>query len=216
MSAKNRKNTTTQYHAPLVAGFTLIEIMVSVSIFVIVALIATGAFITANRVNKKAQAIKLVMDNLNFAVDSMVIKMRQGGAFYCLDEDEPSDSFGWIYNDGEDCGSDGRGFGVAFVTPRWDAEGHSKVVYRFNEDSNGIGAIQLWQEGGAGIDTDGHFVDITSRENMDIEYVNFGVSGTPSSGTRSVAKLVLVIEGTATVAGETSSFALQTTVSERQ
>lgn len=61
------------------SGFTLVEIMVAISIFSIVALITTGALISANRVNQKVQATKLVMDNLNFALDSMLFKMRKSG-----------------------------------------------------------------------------------------------------------------------------------------
>lgn len=59
-------------------GFTLIEIMVSVSIFIVVAFVVSSVFLTTNAATKKAQAIKIAMDNLNFALDSMVFKIREG------------------------------------------------------------------------------------------------------------------------------------------
>lgn len=59
-------------------GFTLIEIMVSVSIFVIVAFIVTSVFLTVADASRKAQEIKVAMDNLSFALDNMTIKIREG------------------------------------------------------------------------------------------------------------------------------------------
>jgi len=73
-------------------GFTLVEIMVAVSIFAIVATIAVGALLSANAVNQKAQAIKLAMDNLNFAVDSITIRMRQGTNFVSSQTVVPNDT----------------------------------------------------------------------------------------------------------------------------
>lgn len=59
-------------------GFTLIEIMVAVSIFIIVAFVASSAFITVNNANKKAQAIRLIVDNLNFTLDGMTYRLAEG------------------------------------------------------------------------------------------------------------------------------------------
>ncbi|MEK7587015.1 MAG: type II secretion system protein [Patescibacteria group bacterium] len=64
-------------------GFTLVEIMVAVSIFVVVAMIATGALITASDINRKAQAIKLAVDNVNFALNKMAFEMKLGGIYRC-------------------------------------------------------------------------------------------------------------------------------------
>lgn len=69
--------------ARLVSGFTLIEIMVSISIFSVVMLIVIGALLMLNDANKKAQAIRAVVDNLNFAVDDMTRSMRTGRDFKC-------------------------------------------------------------------------------------------------------------------------------------
>ncbi len=59
-------------------GFTLIEMMVAVSIFVIVAFIVTTTFISAMDAYRKAQAIRLVTDNVNFALGAMLIDLREG------------------------------------------------------------------------------------------------------------------------------------------
>jgi len=69
---------------PTIRGFTLVEMMVAVSIFVIVAFIVTSAFLVLADANRKAQNIRLVMDNLNFAIDAMALKMREGSNFSCV------------------------------------------------------------------------------------------------------------------------------------
>ena len=78
------------------AGFTLVEMMVAVGIFVIVAFIVTTAFLTLADANRKAQNIRLVMDNLNFAIDSMALKMREGSGYA-----ELSSPNGVSFNDSE-------------------------------------------------------------------------------------------------------------------
>ncbi|HVU06674.1 MAG TPA: prepilin-type N-terminal cleavage/methylation domain-containing protein [Candidatus Paceibacterota bacterium] len=64
-------------------GFTLIEVLVSVSIFAMVMLIATGSVFSIVAANKKTHAIKSVMTNLNFALESMMRDMRLGSRYAC-------------------------------------------------------------------------------------------------------------------------------------
>lgn len=62
-------------------GFTLIEMMVSVSIFVIVAFIVVSTLLTLSYAYKKAQKMRLLMDNFNFALQSMSINIREGVSY---------------------------------------------------------------------------------------------------------------------------------------
>lgn len=62
-------------------GFTLIEIMVSVALFAIVVTVSMGALLTVVDTNRKAQTLQLVMNNLNFAIESMVREMREAVDF---------------------------------------------------------------------------------------------------------------------------------------
>lgn len=68
-------------------GFTLIELMVSVSIFIIVAFIVTGTFIIAMDAYRKAQQIRLVIDNVNYAMDAMVLEIREGTNYKSISPD---------------------------------------------------------------------------------------------------------------------------------
>jgi prepilin-type N-terminal cleavage/methylation domain-containing protein len=53
------------------AGFTLIELMVAMSIFSIVMVMSMTSVFTIISVNRKAQSLSSIIDNLNFAVESM-------------------------------------------------------------------------------------------------------------------------------------------------
>jgi len=70
----NNKNTT--------GGFTLIEMIVSLAIFTVVAVIAVGALIKILDANKKAINLKTVTNSLNFALESMTREMRVGSKYY--------------------------------------------------------------------------------------------------------------------------------------
>ncbi len=64
-------------------GFTLIELMVSVSIFAIVVLVSITAILAIVEANKKAQALDDVINNMNFSVESMVRDLRTGYNYTC-------------------------------------------------------------------------------------------------------------------------------------
>jgi len=62
-------------------GFTLIELIVAVGVFLVVMLIASGALISIIESNKKAQSFKAVMNNLNFAFEGMTRTIRVGKGY---------------------------------------------------------------------------------------------------------------------------------------
>jgi len=62
-------------------GFTLIEIMVSLAIFSIVVVVATGALLSTIDATKKAQATQTVLTNLNLALEGMTREIRVGSNY---------------------------------------------------------------------------------------------------------------------------------------
>lgn len=64
-------------------GFTLIELMVSVTIFIVVMTISLGALLTMSAADRRAEAIKSVMNNLSFAMESMTRTIRTGYDYGC-------------------------------------------------------------------------------------------------------------------------------------
>lgn len=66
-------------------GFTLIELMVSLTIFSIVMMVSVGALLSIIDINAKAQALYSATTNLSFALDSMTREIRTGYHYYCKD-----------------------------------------------------------------------------------------------------------------------------------
>ena len=193
------------------SGFTLIEMMVAISIFSIVALIATSALITASRVNQRAQALKIATDNLQFALSSMAFKLRQGGNYRCITGDVSSLNPAMEPSAAKDCrvicGS-GGGKAIVFSTPKWGES--KKVAYRWNEVSKGL---EYWTEKEDGSNTG--FLPITTA-NLEINNLRFYVDhAVDDLGSPGSPRVFLTMVGTAKSAHDQAQFQLQTLISER-
>ena len=66
------------YHSP---GFTLIELMVAMSLFVIVIGIASGTFIRSLRTQRQVVGLMAANDNASFTLEQMTREIRTGTAF---------------------------------------------------------------------------------------------------------------------------------------
>ncbi len=64
-------------------GFTIIETMISIALFLIVVTIGMGALMQASEVHKKSQNMRSVMDNLSFIMDDMSRNLRTGSSYVC-------------------------------------------------------------------------------------------------------------------------------------
>jgi prepilin-type N-terminal cleavage/methylation domain-containing protein len=64
-------------------GFTLIELMVTMAVFLNVIVIATGALYSAQAVNTRLEQTQTVLDGVNLATEVIVRDIRYGSYFYC-------------------------------------------------------------------------------------------------------------------------------------
>ena len=64
-----------------VHGFTLVEMLVAVSVFIVVVLIAVGSLLTLLDANLKNRSQQLVFNNLNVVLEGMVRSIRAGTAY---------------------------------------------------------------------------------------------------------------------------------------
>ena len=64
-------------------GFTLVEMIVATALFSVIMLVSVGALLSLIDANRKAQALHLVINNLNIALDSMVRSIRMGSSYHC-------------------------------------------------------------------------------------------------------------------------------------
>jgi len=93
-------------------GFTIIETMITISIFFIVVVIGMGAVLNANLLHNKSQNMRSIMDNLNFIMEDMSKNIRTGYNYRCYD------ASGSITNDSsidvaKSCANT-NGWGIAF------------------------------------------------------------------------------------------------------
>ena len=107
------------------SGFTLVELMVSLTIFSIVILVCGSTLLILVDVNAKAQALYSSTTNLSFALDSITREIRTGSRYYCDDSIADTASLPNGTRDGEDCGF------IAFSR----GKDNKRVGYRVNSDS---------------------------------------------------------------------------------
>ncbi len=171
---------------PSSRGFTLIEMVVAVSLFSVVVLVSVSAMLAIADANKKANATRVVMDNINFAMENMGRNVRTGYNYSCVGAG--------------DCLSGGTY--ISFTDQRGNT-----ITYTWSEDGNGKGGITIKKNSESPI-------SITSPQ-VDIDSLVFYVSGTPASDGLQ-PRVLITLRGTAQIGKETTSFNIQTTVSQRK
>lgn len=67
----------------LVSGFTLVELMVASSLFLVVMLIVSGSVLSVFNANQKSKNLRSVMDNLNLTLETMTRTIRFGTNYHC-------------------------------------------------------------------------------------------------------------------------------------
>lgn len=189
-------------------GFTLIEMLVSVGLFSVVMLVAVAAILSIIGNNKKAQGINNVVNNLNFAIESMVRDMKTGYLYKC--------SYSW-----PNLTQDSTGLCPSSTTP-------VDTVAFFSTLSGTPTAVEysfVAPTTQNGVYVPGHIVkrtapsgipvDLTSTSDVDIQDVRMYVSS-PASGSGLQPGIFLIISGKANIAdNEVTDFGLQTFISQR-
>ncbi len=168
-------------------GFSLIEIMVSLAVFSIVVLVAAGALLSIIDGARKTQALKSVINNLNFAMEDISRNLRVGTVYHCDEGSLPRDT-------AKSCPS--GAFSIVFKPYKGGL-----ATYRFKD-----GHIEL--------DDGINSVAITAPEVV-ITNTKFIVTGT-DAGDNKQPKILMTIQGYAGVKlRDQTNFNLQTTITQR-
>lgn len=185
-------------------GFTLVELLVSVTIFSIVVTMAVGAMLVLIDANAKAQNMQETMTNLTFAIDSISREVRTGSGLYCSDI-EPSDSLAENVN--RNCDSGGVFLSVVEGGESLTGTGEARITYWINSESQ-----QIERRIG-----NGEWFPLTNSS-VKITNGTFYVSDSDTglAGDEEQANATISLEGYAgDIENTDSSFAVQTTVTER-
>lgn len=186
-----------------VRGFSLIEMMVAVSIFAMVMMIGVGALLSLTEANRRAQAINSVISNLNAAMEGMSRSIRVGTHYHCRTEiTSPSPA---ELATVQDCAS-GDGRFLAFESSSGNPSNpNDQVAYRIN-------GTQLERS----LDSGGTWVALTAPEVVIDSFEIFVVGSAPSSqGDTIQPRVIIRIKGSAQVAGGSTSFSVQAGVTQR-
>ncbi|MCD8494598.1 MAG: type II secretion system GspH family protein [Candidatus Pacebacteria bacterium] len=119
------------------SGFTLIEVMVSVSIFAIIVSVGIGALFNMNTSYTYSKAQQRLMDHINFAMETMSRELRTGFDYVCGSDDMTSSSL-----TPTSCGVTGSNR-IVFAAD-FDQTGYDIIGYRLSnqklQKANGAGA----------------------------------------------------------------------------
>lgn len=205
-------------------GFTLVELIVSMALFIVVVFITTSAFLTLSTLSKKANTTRAAMDNLSTAVEFMARSIRTGYTYHCandlsgvysgsdLKNGAPN---GFANNDGTPgpklTASDCSGLPyIAFATPDGDVMFSRLDDIRYNISPQGTRTIR-W---GRSLGTKSG--DITSTD-IYINSLKFYVIGADNtSGAANQPRVNIVVQGTAgTDPRIQTKFSIYTSVTQR-
>ncbi|MDO8493450.1 MAG: type II secretion system protein [bacterium] len=198
-------------------GFTLIEIIVATSLFTVVMLVTVGALLSLNDASRKAQSLRTVIDNLNFAVEDMNRKIRTGDSYHCYTESALSDLALGAALVGEDCSGDPAGVAISLRTQEKDPQSGSHIwaVYIFKKDpiTDQGSIVQRISNPGGGTSLASEEV-ITSPE-VNIRRMEFRVIGAEDPNKQ--AMVILNISGVVDLKKDKlrTDFSLQTAISKR-
>ena len=180
-----------------VLGFSLIEVLVSLSIFAVVMTIAVGSLMVLIAANSRSQNMQEAMTNISFALDSMTREIRTGTDYYCITSGTLPSAGAAV----QDCSDGGA---LAFN------EGGKSLTVNTSNDSRRIkyrlqgGTIQRSLGNGS-------YVPITSA-NINITDLRFYVSGSTRGDLESPTATIYISGTAGEDASELATFNIQTTV----
>ena len=185
-------------------GYTLIETMIALTIFLIVVVIGVGALLNAYSVNRKSQDMRSIIDSLSFTMEDMSRNIRTGYNYHCLIKGDTVSDIGTPLS----CMT--NGYGVAFEYSDGDtANDADQWVYY-------ISSGKLFRSTTGLADSVQMTPDNVVLQADDSTY-NFSVLGSDkdSNNDKQQPFIIIRLVGTITSNGNSTPFSLQTTVSQR-
>lgn len=76
------------------SGYTIIETMIAITVFLVVVMIGMGALLNANLIHNKSEDMRSIMDNISYIMEDISRNLRTGYDFRCVNDgnfigDEP-------------------------------------------------------------------------------------------------------------------------------
>ena len=183
-------------------GYTIIETMIAVSLFIIIVMMGMNALLNANVLHKKSQSMRSIIDNLSFIMEDMGRNMRTGINYHCV------------------VGSDFTNL----ATPKSCVSGGGAIafknsldggtwVYKIEMPSGGT-SFNIYKSTAGG--ATGTWVQLNPPEVLIDSISGFSVVGAePPPGDLQQPFVTIRLVGRITTQNVTTPFSLQTSVSQR-
>ncbi len=189
-------------------GFTLVEMLVSLALFTIIATMSVGTLLVLIGGNGRVVDEQTSLTTLSFALDSMTREIRTGSEYYCGSVTQVTAAT--VYNSaaavrnctgGSDAGFSFREAGES-ITGGASAR---RIAYYFEEDT-------LWRKVGNGTP------EPIVTNDVKIVDARFVVTGTTPLGTSTdivQPSVTITIDAQASTSDSVKTFTLQSTVTQR-
>ena len=186
-------------------GYTIIETMIAVSLFIVIVMAGMSALLNANLLNRKSQDMHSILDNLSFIMEEMSRNLRIGYNYRCINDGNFSTSIAVA----KSCSNGGaiafeNAFGNRFSdTDQW--------VYKIESQDGGI-TFSISKS----VDSGANWVQLNPPEVAINSVSGFSVLGAePPAGDRQQPFIIIKLVGTITFKNVVTPFYLQTSVSQR-
>ena len=189
-------------------GYTIVETMIAVSLFIVITTLSMGTLLNANLLHRKAQNMRSIMDNLNFVMEYISRNLRIGYNYRCFESGDEIPSSSSEMDTPRSCES---GWAIAFEYTYGNPNNNDdQWVYYID------GSGKIFKSTAGPYDL-ASFTQLTPDEVViDTAASSFSVLGAESIATNSQQPFVTIkLVGKITYQNVDTPFALQTSVSQR-
>ena len=192
-------------------GFTLLEMIVALGIFSIVAVIAVGSLVKISSLNRASQSMQAALNNSNYILESISREMRFAKEYHCIDGNSYNGSDSLGYRECNDSGDKG----ILFKMPKMDPTKTCFLIYGYwFVTENQKLKVKKSQQTSCGENLSaGSATDMVDIGNVTLNSINFKVSK-PAGGEYAFATVEL-IGYSGSKDNEKSDFDIRTSVSQR-
>jgi len=189
-------------------GYTILETMIAVSLFIIIVMIGMGALLNGNLLHRKSQSMRSIMDNLSFIMEDLGRNLRTGYHYHCFSSgDAIPNTTSPVPSTPKSCAT---GWAIAFESTAGDPMNYDdQWVYYISG-----GKIFKSTQGPYAVFS---FIQLTPDEVAIDPVSGFSVLGAepPATGDQQQPFITIRLVGTITFKNVVTPFSLQTSVSQR-
>jgi prepilin-type N-terminal cleavage/methylation domain-containing protein len=167
-------------------GFSLVELLVAAAVFTFVVSGASGLFVAALNIQRRAIGIQKIEENVQFALESIAREVRVSA----------------ITSPDNDCSD--QGLGTSTLTIEHPTNG--TVTYRY-DTASGVGGITR--------DANGSGAQLITSSDVNFTRFAFCISGSGADDTQARVTMPIMVESVGARAATRSVVSLQTTVVSR-